>query len=273
MPEDEILEKRVDHINKLIEATEKNFEKIKSTLDQILREQDKDKYRDKEGVEGVFDGVNLVGEDGKRYEVQPNYAAKSRLVYGDRLKMIAEGGKEIFKQIEKVPRKKINGIISKKEGKWYILADSGSYLLSDIAAEYQNVELNDEAIAYIPEDNLRAPYAALDKVKKSGEEINQKNNKQKKDSEKVDKAAGETQETNDSNKGKTKPSVEKPKKKPQRKKSANTPVEKKSNGVKSAGGLDSGKQKPPSQMEEKTIDISDKKDNTTSIILEEDDLR
>ena len=33
-------------------------------------------------VEGVFDGQNMVGSDGKIYSVPPNYASKSKLVEG-----------------------------------------------------------------------------------------------------------------------------------------------------------------------------------------------
>ena len=34
-------------------------------------------------LEGVFDGQNMVGSDGRQYIVPPNYASKSKLVEGD----------------------------------------------------------------------------------------------------------------------------------------------------------------------------------------------
>jgi hypothetical protein len=37
-------------------------------------------------IEGVFDGQNMVGSDGKTYPVPANYASKSKLVQGDILK-------------------------------------------------------------------------------------------------------------------------------------------------------------------------------------------
>src|SRR3989344_3506756 len=116
------------------------------------------------GIEGAFDGARLVAKDGQTYEVPSNYAAKSRLVYGDTLKMVEEDGKTMFKQINKVPRKKIEGILNKKEGSWYILTDSGSYKISDNAAEFSRAEINDEAIAIIPEAAMETPFAALDKI-------------------------------------------------------------------------------------------------------------
>ena len=121
-------------------------------------------YKQLPGIEGVFDGTYLVTQDGQKYEVPANYAAKSRLVYGDLLKMVEEEGKTMFKQIEKAPRKRIEGILNKKEGSWYILTDSGSYKISDNAAEFSRAEINDEAIALIPEGVIEVPFAALDKI-------------------------------------------------------------------------------------------------------------
>jgi len=106
----------------------------------------------------------MTADDGQRFEVPANYAAKSRLVYGDRLKKIEENGATLFKQIVKVPRKKIQGILNKKEGMWYIITDAGSYKIADVAAEFNHAELHDEAEALIPETDANAPFAALDKI-------------------------------------------------------------------------------------------------------------
>ncbi|HET7630020.1 MAG TPA: hypothetical protein VFK03_01460, partial [Candidatus Saccharimonadales bacterium] len=51
-------------------------------------------------IEGVFDGQNMVGSDGKTYPVPANYASKSKLVQGDILKLtIADDGTFLYKQI------------------------------------------------------------------------------------------------------------------------------------------------------------------------------
>ena len=56
-------------------------------------------------IEGVFDGQNMVGSDGKTYPVPANYASKSKLVQGDILKLtIAEDGAFLYKQIGPIPR-------------------------------------------------------------------------------------------------------------------------------------------------------------------------
>jgi hypothetical protein len=160
------IEERLAHVQKLIQATSQNLDKISSILRKIESDREKELYKSLPGVEGVFDGTFMVADDGTKHEVPANYAAKSRIVFGDRLKMVEEDGKQLFKQVEKVERKKVNGVLTKKEGKWYLLADSGSYKVSDIAAEFNRAELNDEAVGIIPADNASAPYAALDMVNK-----------------------------------------------------------------------------------------------------------
>jgi hypothetical protein len=162
----EITNEKIKQIYKLVEMTERNLDKLKDMLRNLDTEDKRDAYRDVPGITGIFDGVNLLSEDGKKLEVPANYAAKSRLVFGDSLKLIEEDGKQVFKQIEKIERKKVEGILTRKEGKWYIISDSGTYKISDIAAEYQHAELNDEAVAFVPANNLNSPYAALDKVNK-----------------------------------------------------------------------------------------------------------
>ncbi len=64
-------------------------------------------------VEGVFDGMNMVGPDGKQYPVPANYASKSKLVEGDTLKLtILEDGSFVYKQIGPVERDKALGTLT-----------------------------------------------------------------------------------------------------------------------------------------------------------------
>lgn len=135
-------------------------------LNKMLQEVQKPSFSDVPGVEGTFDGIYMVSESGEKFEVPANYAAKSRLLYGDDLKMVESDGKTLFKQVSKRPRKKIEGVLSKKEGEWYFLADSGSYKISNVAAEFNKAEVNDKAVALVPEDDPKAPFAALDRILK-----------------------------------------------------------------------------------------------------------
>src|SRR3989344_6254978 len=143
-------------LEKILISLQTDISQAKHTLSQLLKEADTDQYRDIPGVEGTFDGVFMNASDGQKIEIPPNYAAKSRLVYGDTLKMVKvreEGQEEktLFKQVVKVPRKRIEGVMSKKDGKWYLLTESNSYRILDRAAEFNGALQNDIAFGLIPE--------------------------------------------------------------------------------------------------------------------------
>src|SRR4030043_1589889 len=114
-------DKQIEKLENLVSVTMQNLGKIQEVLDHMKDEERRSMYRSMPGVEGTYDGSYLVAEDNTKIEVPANYAAKSRLVFGDTLKMIEENGKTLFKQLQKVPRKEVNGVVTKKEGKWYVL--------------------------------------------------------------------------------------------------------------------------------------------------------
>jgi hypothetical protein len=158
--------KKFDNIKKLLRSAQFQLEHVANVIEMMEHDEKKAYYQGVPGTEGTFDGQYLVAPDGRKTEVPGNYAAKSRLVCGDVLKVFADNGKQVFKQIDKVERKKIEGILTKKEGKWFILADTGSYKILDVAAEFNLAQLNDKVSAFIPASNLNSAFAALDKVYK-----------------------------------------------------------------------------------------------------------
>jgi len=117
--------------------------------------------RDLPGEFGVFDGHFMVTEDGKKYQINENYASKSKLVYGDQLKRVIQDGDELFKQIERVPRQEIEGILAKKDGKWCVIDSHGSYEVLAAAVAYFGVGEKSEVRAVIPQKDYHAPFAAL----------------------------------------------------------------------------------------------------------------
>jgi len=67
-------------------------------------------------IEGVFDGQNMVGPDGKQYSVPANYASKSKLVEGDILKLrITQRGAFVYKQIGPIARDRRIGVIERDD--------------------------------------------------------------------------------------------------------------------------------------------------------------
>ncbi len=161
---EEEAKKQIEDLVKRIDEIESSLNAAKRILNRLNDDYLKVDYTQIEGIVGKYDGIYMQGEDGKKYDVSQNYAAKSKLVFGDVLKLIEEDGKKLYKQIERVKRERVEGILTKKEGEWYILTDRGSYRISDAAAEFQKAEINSQASAFLPADNLNAPFATLDNV-------------------------------------------------------------------------------------------------------------
>lgn len=159
-----------DKLKKRMEALESAVLSLKKTLETFEEEIINTDFTQVEGVMGIYDGTHMVAPDGSKYEVPANYAAKSKIVFGDTLKLVDTDGKKLFKHVGKVERLKVEGILTKKEGEWYILTDRGSYKVLDSAAEYQRAELNSEATAFIPTNDPDVPFATLDVVQGFGPE-------------------------------------------------------------------------------------------------------
>jgi hypothetical protein len=259
-------EKDIEQIKKMVWSTKKNLEKIEHMLVKMETKRERDKLLELDGVEGVFDGFNMTDSEGKTYEVPANYAAKSRLVFGDKLKMVEKDGRQLFKQLEKVPRKTSQGIATKKEGLWYAITDTGSYKISDVAAEFNEIQINEELVVIIPEDNLGAPFAALDKViRPETEEKDTKKSSRVGDKKEktTKKAPGKTTKTTKTAKKTTKKTTTKKKTPTTKKKTTKTNSKEKDkefvNGI--------AEDKTSSEKDTET------KNAESTIALEEDDLR
>ncbi len=161
---DENAKNQIQELTGRLEQIESTLNSARKILKRLETEYLKIDYTQIEGIVGKYDGKQLITEAGETYEVPSNYAAKSKLVYGDILKLIEEDGKKLFKQIERVRKERVEGILTKKDGEWFLLTDRGSYKVSEAAAKFQNAQLNSQATAYLPADNMDAPFAALDVV-------------------------------------------------------------------------------------------------------------
>ncbi len=115
-------------------------------------------------VEGVFDGQNMVGSDGKTYPVPANYASKSKLVQGDILKLtIAEDGSFLYKQIGPIPRKQLVGILNQKDGHYFVEIGKKQYRVLLASVTYFKAKPGDQVSINVPEDDsVDAEWAALE---------------------------------------------------------------------------------------------------------------
>lgn len=167
----------------ILESAEKNIQAARQILRETMgagsaalstKASDKAKVLSVTGggkiIEGVFDGQNMMGPDGKKYPVPANYASKSKLVEGDVLKLtIADDGSFIYKQIGPVERLKKLGILSADEnGDYRVVADGKSYRVLLASLTYFKAEPGDEVTVVVPKDQ-DTEWAAVENVIKRGE--------------------------------------------------------------------------------------------------------
>jgi hypothetical protein len=114
-------------------------------------------------IEGVFDGQNMVGSDGKTYPVPANYASKSKLVQGDILKLtIADDGAFMYKQIGPIPRKQIVGVLTQENGHYYVNVNGRDLRVLLASVTYFKAKPGDQVSVNVPEDDSTAEWAALE---------------------------------------------------------------------------------------------------------------
>lgn len=119
-------------------------------------------------IEGVFDGVQMVGPDRITYPVPENYASKSKLVVGDRLKLaITPAGRFVYKQIGPVPREVKRGVLMYNGAKqeYGVLVDGREYKVLKASITYYKGEPGDEVAIILPE-NRESIWGAIDNIVK-----------------------------------------------------------------------------------------------------------
>jgi hypothetical protein len=134
-------------------------------------------------IEGNFNGQNMVDEKKHEYPVPANYASKSKLVEGDRLKLVITGdGSFIYKQIGPVERKRVIGTLMQEEnGEYYVVVDGKPYRVLLASVTYFRVKAGDEVALLIPSDR-DSTWGAIENVftpqESSGEYSKKKEKKQ-----------------------------------------------------------------------------------------------
>jgi hypothetical protein len=114
-------------------------------------------------IEGVFDGQNMVGSDGKIYPVPANYASKSKLVQGDILKLtIADDGAFLYKQIGPIPRKQVVGTLMLENGHYFVDISDKKFRVLLASVTYFKAKPGDQVSVNLPEDDATAEWAALE---------------------------------------------------------------------------------------------------------------
>lgn len=170
---------KMELIFKLLKNIKENTERVKDLMTVAGVDIDLDRMSfsqgectfsgDKEGsvkiIEGVFDGENMIGPDGKQYGVPANYASKSKLVEGDILKLsIAEQGAFVYKQISPIDRRRIVGKLEKTgDGAFYVAAEGKMWRVLPASVTYYRGDSGDEAVIFVPKEG-ESRWAAVENV-------------------------------------------------------------------------------------------------------------
>lgn len=117
-------------------------------------------------IEGVFDGQNMVGSDGRQYLVPQNYASKSKLVEGDILKLtIQQNGGFLFKQIGPIERERVVGQLMRDENTqdWKVVAEGKKYNVLPASVSYFKGQVGDQVVSLIPK-SAPSRWAAVENI-------------------------------------------------------------------------------------------------------------
>lgn len=164
----DVADKQIKRLRALIQEAETNLAAANELLISLVGDDDKVAPVAKEDnlgkiVEGVFDGQNMVGSDGKTYPVPANYASKSKLVQGDILKLtVAEDGAFLYKQIGPIARKQVVGTLKLENGHYFVEVAGRDYRVLLASVTYFKAKPGDQVSVNVPEEDTAAEWAALE---------------------------------------------------------------------------------------------------------------
>lgn len=149
-----------------LQATEIQKEELFEIKKTRVFQEQEDLFPEQKILEGIFDGQNMIGLDGKQYHVPVNYASKSKLVEGDTLKLTISGqGNFLYKQIGPIERVRIVATLdynpdmreysAKAQDKiWKVLTASITY--------YKGIP-GDEIVLIVPKGRMSS-WAAVENI-------------------------------------------------------------------------------------------------------------
>lgn len=167
-------QKQIEIIEEMIKIAEDNISAAKKLLQRLIAaepQRDEDLISETENEEGnivigIFNGQSMRTKDGKQYTVPANYASKSKLVYGDTLKLIiAPDGKFIYKQIKPVARKRVIGELVKnpQTNNLEVTTEAKNYQVLAASITYFKGQVGNSVVILVPR-NKESNWAAIENI-------------------------------------------------------------------------------------------------------------
>jgi len=171
--------KTIIAIKDFIDTAEKSLKSAKKLLKDLIAQENLDlnseiqldtkwlhSYNDWDSkiVEWVFTGEEMLDNEWNRYPVPANYASKSKLVQGDKLKLtIAPNGRMTYKQIAPIERETKVGLLTKDKWKFQVIVDWETYDVLTAAVTHFKGNIWDKVSIILPKWKP-ASFAAIDAI-------------------------------------------------------------------------------------------------------------
>lgn len=119
-------------------------------------------------IHGEFDGEHMKGEDGQLYPVPANYASKSKLVEGDKLKLAIEpDGAFVYKQIGPIERTRVRGVFDiNEQGQYVVKTEDKEYRILLASVTFYHIDRGDTVTVLLPNEG-KAVWGAVENVIKA----------------------------------------------------------------------------------------------------------
>lgn len=167
-------------IMEMINAAETNIKNVKQLINDFIGTDNKTQLKQQytkaaanlktsindsgKVIEGVFNGSDMIGPDGREYHIQANYASKSKLVCGDNMKLVVTSNGDFrFKQTAQVERKRVIGPLVLQEGQYKVIANSKVYKVLHASITYYRAEPGDQVVLLVP-DRQDSEWGAVENI-------------------------------------------------------------------------------------------------------------
>lgn len=168
--------KKLKNIRDLLHLAQNSLNSARKIINTLVEDEDKegvdfdtgglDSYQEGENkiIEWVFTGEWMLGSDGNIYPVPQNYASKSLLVQGSKLKAtIDPSGRILYKIIKEIEYETKKWIITQEWDKYHIACEDASYNVLLAAITFHKCQVGDTVSIRVPHGK-EATYAVIESI-------------------------------------------------------------------------------------------------------------